>query len=57
MLIRPAVEADRSAILAIVAPVLAAGETYAIARDLDDEGVLNYWFAPSIESAREMAKV
>jgi ribosomal protein S18 acetylase RimI-like enzyme len=49
MLIRPAVEADRSAILAIVAPVLAAGETYAIARDLDDEGVLNYWFAPSHE--------
>lgn len=45
--VRPAAEADRPAILAIVRPVLAAGETYAIARDLDDEGVLAYWFLPS----------
>jgi ribosomal protein S18 acetylase RimI-like enzyme len=49
MQIRPAAEADRAAILAIVAPTLAAGETYAIARDLDEAGVLAYWFAPSHE--------
>jgi ribosomal protein S18 acetylase RimI-like enzyme len=44
MLIRPAAEADRPAVLAIVAPVLAAGETYAIACDLDAAGVEAYWF-------------
>ena len=33
--IRPATPADTAQILAIVAPVLAAGETYAVARDLD----------------------
>ncbi|HWU19748.1 MAG TPA: N-acetyltransferase [Devosia sp.] len=47
--IRPAVEADTAQILAIVAPTLAAGETYAIARDLDDAGVLAYWLGPSHE--------
>ena len=49
MQIRPAAETDRAAVLAIVAPVLAAGETYAIARDLDDAAVLAYWFGPSHE--------
>ena len=47
--IRPAVEADTAQILAIVAPILAAGETYAIARDLDNAGVLAYWLGPSHE--------
>ena len=46
MLIRPVCEADRLSVLAIVAPTLRAGETYAISRDLDDAGVLAYWFAP-----------
>ena len=49
MQIRPAAEADRAAILAIVAPVLHAGETYAVDRDLTDEQTLAYWFAPSHE--------
>lgn len=49
MQIRPATDADRPAVLGIVAPVLAAGETYAIARDLDDAGMLAYWFAPTHE--------
>ncbi len=49
MNIRQAVPADRSTILAIVRPVLAAGETYAVARDLDDDGVAAYWFSPSHE--------
>jgi ribosomal protein S18 acetylase RimI-like enzyme len=47
--IRPAVEADRPAVLAIVAPVLAAGETYAIDRDLDEQAVAAYWFMPAHE--------
>ena len=33
----------------IVAPVLAAGETYAISRDLDLEGARAYWFGPTHE--------
>ena len=49
MHIRPAAEADRAAILAIVAPVLRAGETYAVDRDLSDDQALAYWFAPSHE--------
>lgn len=47
--IRPAVEADIPAVLAIVAPTLAAGETYAIATDLDAAGVEAYWFGPTHE--------
>jgi ribosomal protein S18 acetylase RimI-like enzyme len=48
-IIRPATEADKPAVLAIVAPTLAAGETYAIARDLDAAGVEAYWFGPTHE--------
>ena len=49
MQIRPATDADHAAVLAIVAPTLAAGETYAIARDLDLAGVSAYWFGPTHE--------
>lgn len=47
--IRPATEADWPAILDIVAPVLAAGETYAIDRDLDETGLRDYWMMPAHE--------
>lgn len=47
--IRPAADTDRAAIIAIVAPVLAAGETYAIDTDLDAAGVADYWFMPAHE--------
>lgn len=47
MQIRPATDADRAAILAIVAPVLAAGETYAMDRNLSAEQVEAYWFGPT----------
>jgi ribosomal protein S18 acetylase RimI-like enzyme len=50
MQIRLAAEADHAAILAIAAPILRAGETYAVARDLTDEQVLAYWFAPGHET-------
>lgn len=49
MQIRAATEADHPAILDIVTPTLAAGETYAIARDLDQDGVIAYWFGPTHE--------
>ncbi|KKB12045.1 acetyltransferase [Devosia geojensis] len=48
--IRPAAEADRPAVLAIVAPVLKAGETYAMPTDLTDDEVLAYWFGPAHET-------
>lgn len=47
--IRSASEADSAAILAIVAPVLAAGETYAVSTELNDAGVLAYWLGPGHE--------
>jgi ribosomal protein S18 acetylase RimI-like enzyme len=47
--IRPAAEADRAAVLAIVAPVLRAGETYAVDLDLTDAQTLAYWFDPAHE--------
>ena len=49
MEIRPATEADRTAVLGIVGPVLRAGETYAIDTDLSDQQVLDYWFMPAHE--------
>lgn len=49
LVIRPAISADTAQILAIVAPILAAGETYAIARDLDAAAVAAYWFDPGHE--------
>ncbi|HEV7344524.1 MAG TPA: GNAT family N-acetyltransferase [Devosia sp.] len=45
--IRNTAEPDHPAVIDMVAPVLAAGETYAIARDLDRSQVSAYWFAPS----------
>lgn len=47
--IRRAAEADIDAVLAIVAPTLAAGQTYAMPRDLDTQGVQAYWFSPTHE--------
>ncbi|KKB84077.1 acetyltransferase [Devosia limi DSM 17137] len=49
MQIRHATEADRAAVLAIVGPVLAAGETYAMNRDLTAAQVEAYWFGPTHE--------
>ncbi|QQR41109.1 GNAT family N-acetyltransferase [Devosia rhizoryzae] len=49
MTIRPAAEADHTPIIAIVAPVLAAGETYAIDTNLDEAAVVAYWFMPAHE--------
>lgn len=49
MIIRPAAEADKAAIMEIVAPVLRAGETYAIDTDLSDAAMRDYWFLPAHE--------
>ncbi len=47
--IRPATEADWPAILAMLKPVFAAGETYAVDRDLDDEATRTFWMMPAHE--------
>lgn len=48
-MIRPATETDRDAIWAALEPVIRLGESYALPRDLDRDGGLAYWFAPSHE--------
>jgi L-amino acid N-acyltransferase YncA len=49
MIIRPAAETDQPAIMDIVAPVLRAGQTYAIDSDLTDDQMRDYWFLPAHE--------
>ncbi|RZF65615.1 GNAT family N-acetyltransferase [Sphingomonas populi] len=46
LVIRPAAEADRVAIWAILEPVIRAGETYALDRTMGEDAALAYWFAP-----------
>ena len=43
MQIRPATEQDVPAILDIVAPILRAGDTYAIDSNMSDDDVIAYW--------------
>lgn len=47
--IRPATEADWVSILAMLKPVFAAGETYAVDRNLDDEAIRSFWMMPAHE--------
>ncbi len=44
--IRPAGREDDAAIWAILEPVIRAGETYALNRDLSREAALAYWLGP-----------
>ncbi|MFY7835742.1 MAG: GNAT family N-acetyltransferase [Novosphingobium sp.] len=44
LIIRLATEADHVAVLGIVMPVIRAGETYALDRDMTEPAVLAYWF-------------
>jgi ribosomal protein S18 acetylase RimI-like enzyme len=44
--IRPAEQADRPAIWAILQPVFAAGETYTVPQEWTEEEALGYWFQP-----------
>lgn len=47
--IRPATSADHQAVWAIIGPVIAAGEAYALPRDWSAEAALAYWFMPAHE--------
>jgi ribosomal protein S18 acetylase RimI-like enzyme len=46
MLIRTATPADQGAIWSILEPVIRAGETYALPRDMPEAEALSYWMAP-----------
>src|SRR5258708_6746517 len=49
MLIRPATDGDKNAIWAIMEPIIRAGETYTLPRDMDKESALAYWFSAERE--------
>jgi ribosomal protein S18 acetylase RimI-like enzyme len=48
--IYPATNSDRDAIWAILEPMIRAGETYTLPRDMSKEEALDYWFAPDKET-------
>jgi RimJ/RimL family protein N-acetyltransferase len=45
MIIRPAGSSDADAIWSILEPMIRAGETYTLPRDMDREQALAYWFS------------
>lgn len=45
MMIRAATPADRSAIAEIILPIIRAGESYALDRDMTTEQAVAFWFA------------
>src|SRR5258708_11129011 len=47
MLIRPATDTD--AIWAVMEPIIRAGETYTLPRDMDRDSALAYWLSPERE--------
>ena len=49
MVIRPATGGDADAIWAIMEPIVRAGETYTLPRDLDQKAALAYWLSAEHE--------
>ena len=49
MHIRPARADDRTSVWRVMEPVIRAGETYALPRDMSEADALAYWHAPSHE--------
>ena len=49
MTIRPATPGDRDAIWDIIAPVIRAGDTYPLPRDMSRDEALDYWFSSGNE--------
>jgi L-amino acid N-acyltransferase YncA len=50
MMIRPATAADAAGIWGIVGPVIRAGETYTLDRDMSEEEALAYWLGADRET-------
>lgn len=57
MIVRPAGERDREAVWRIMEPVIRAGETYALPRDMGREAALAYWFAAEVFVAEDGGEV
>ena len=59
MTIQPATAADHGAVWDILEPMIRAGETYPLPRDMSRDEALAYWFAPAHEVflAREGGEV
>jgi len=53
MRIRPATSADHDAVWAILEPVIRAGETYALDRDMSRKAALAFWFGSEAFVAEE----
>lgn len=49
MLIRSATQTDTDAIWAILEPIIRAGETYPLPRDMSRNDAFRFWFAPAHE--------
>lgn len=49
MLIRSATQTDTDAIWAILEPIIRAGETYPLPRDMSRDDAFRFWFAPTHE--------
>jgi ribosomal protein S18 acetylase RimI-like enzyme len=49
LVVRPAAVGEHEAIWRILEPIIRAGETYALPRDMPQEEALAYWFAPEHE--------
>jgi len=48
--IRPATDADKPAIWSILKPVIRAGETYALPRDIEEAEAMAFWFGRNNET-------
>lgn len=46
MLIRPATDNDANSIWTIMEPIIRAGETYTLPRDMERDSALAYWLSP-----------
>jgi ribosomal protein S18 acetylase RimI-like enzyme len=49
MLVRPAADGDANAIWTIMEPIIRAGETYCLPRDMGKDSALAYWLSPERE--------
>jgi ribosomal protein S18 acetylase RimI-like enzyme len=50
VIVRPATPADGAAIWALLKPVIRAGETFALDRDMTEDAALGFWTGPGMEA-------
>jgi hypothetical protein len=49
LVIRPALPSDSDAIWSVLEPILRAGETYTLPRDITRDAAFSFWFSPAHE--------